>query len=72
MSHGRQTESGLAVHCQSREPEVVTVDGRKMCNVDCYLNLRKGTSSQGLYYMFILRQDDSGKWKILGWTQKAN
>ena len=57
---------------QSREPEVVTVEGRKMCNVDCYLSLRKGTSSQGLYYMFILRQDDSGKWKILGWTQKAN
>ena len=57
---------------QSREPEVVTVDGRKMCNVDCYFNLRKGTSSQGLYYMFILKQDDSGKWKILGWSEVSN
>ena len=53
---------------QNTEPEVVTVSGKKMCNVQCLFSLRKGTSGTvANYYNFILRQDDDKKWKILGW-----
>ncbi len=53
---------------QSKEPEVVTVDGKKMCTVKCLFSLRHGTVSSATYYEFIMRQDDQGKWKILGWN----
>lgn len=52
---------------QNSEPEVVTVSGKKMCNVQCLFSLRKGTSTVAAYYQFILRQDDEKRWKILGW-----
>ena len=50
---------------QNTEPEVVTVSGKKMCNVQCLFSLRKGTSTVANYYQFILRQDDDKRWKIL-------
>ncbi len=53
---------------QSKEPEVVTVDSRKMCEVECLFSLRHGTISSVIYYEFVMRQDEEGKWKILGWT----
>ncbi len=57
---------------QTKEPEEVTVDGRKMCSVDCLFNLRhasNGTTAN--YYQFILRRESAnGNWKILGWTIK--
>ena len=57
---------------QNTEPEVVTVSGKKMCNVECLFSLRKGTSGTvANYYNFILRQDDDKKWKILGWDVKS-
>lgn len=52
---------------QNTEPEVITVSGKKMCNVQCLFSLRKGTSTVANYYQFILRQDDDKRWKILGW-----
>ena len=57
---------------QNKEPEVMTVDGKKMCNVDCLFTLRQGTGRTLLYYQFILRQDENNNWKILGWTIKEN
>ena len=53
---------------QAKEPDVVKVDGRKMCTVECLFALRKGTSHVPITYDFIMRQDEDGKWKILGWT----
>ncbi len=57
---------------QTKEPEEVSVSGRKMCSVDCLINLRhasNGTTAN--YYTFILRRDEEkGNWKILGWTLK--
>lgn len=53
---------------QNKEPEVVTVDGKKMCTVKCLFSLRHGTVSSATYYEFVMRQDDQGKWKILGWN----
>ncbi|MBR4668455.1 MAG: hypothetical protein IKO76_06855 [Butyrivibrio sp.] len=55
---------------QAREPDVVKVDGRKMCSVECLFSLRKGTSHVPITYEFIMRQDEEGRWKILGWTLK--
>ena len=57
---------------QNSEPEVVTVSGKKMCNVECLFSLRKGNSGTvANYYQFILRQDDEKRWKILGWNVKT-
>ena len=53
---------------QAKEPEVVKVDGRKMCNVECLFSLRKSTKHIVVTYQFVMRMDDEGKWKILGWT----
>lgn len=55
---------------QGKEPDVVKVDGRKMCTVECLFALRKGTSHVPITYNFVMRQDENGKWKILGWTVK--
>ncbi len=57
---------------QSKEPDEVMVDGRKMCNVDCLFSLRHGSNgTTATYYQFILRRDvTTGNWKILGWTIK--
>ena len=57
---------------QSKEPKEVSVNGRKMCNVDCLINLRhasNGTTAN--YYQFIMRREkETGNWKILGWVIK--
>ena len=57
---------------QTKEPEEIMVDGRKMCSVDCLFNVRNATTpTYSNYYTFILRRDQTtGNWKILGWTLK--
>ncbi len=56
---------------QTREPEEVTVDGRKMCDVDCIFYLRHGSRGETYYYEFVMRREEgTGNWKILGWTLK--
>ena len=57
---------------QAQEPEVVKVDGRKMCSIECLFSLRQGTGHIVTTYEFIMRQDSLGRWKILGWTVKAD
>ena len=57
---------------QTREPEQVKVGGKKMCTVDCQFYLRKGSTGVSIYYQFVLRKDDNGKWKILGWEALDN
>ena len=58
---------------QNSEPEILNVSGKKMCNVECLFSLRKGsTGTIANYYQFILRQDEEGRWKILGWQVKQN
>ncbi len=57
---------------QTREPEQVKVGGKKMCTVDCQFYLRKGSTGVPIYYQFVLRRDDNGKWKILGWEALDN
>ena len=57
---------------QTKEPEEVVVDGRKMCSCDCLFNIRNATTpTYSNYYTFILRRDQTtNNWKILGWTQR--
>ncbi len=57
---------------QTKEPEEVVVDGRKMCSCDCLFNIRNATTpTYSNYYTFILRRDqNTNNWKILGWTQR--
>ena len=43
-----------------------------MCNVECLFSLRKSTKHIVVTYQFVMRMDDEGKWKILGWTVKAD
>ena len=58
---------------QNSEPEVLNVSGKKMCNVGCTFRLlKKGSGGFPNYYQFILRQDEEGRWKILGWQVKQN
>ncbi|MCR5671716.1 MAG: hypothetical protein K6G10_11980 [Butyrivibrio sp.] len=57
---------------QTKDPEEVTVNGTRMCDVDCLFSLRHGTVTNATYYQFVLRKDESGHWKILGWTLKED
>ena len=52
----------------TKEPEITTVDGRKMCHIDCWYSLRKGTSGTTvLKYRYVMRQDSEDRWKVFGW-----
>ena len=44
-----------------------TKDGH-LASLYCIFNIRKGTMLMSSNHQFILRKDDDGHWKILGWT----
>ncbi|MBO5093464.1 MAG: hypothetical protein J6C33_03785 [Lachnospiraceae bacterium] len=46
-----------------------TKDGRECASILCAYTLRKGTVLQQLEELYILRRDDDGHWKILGWQE---
>ena len=57
----------------TKDIDETTVDGRKMCHVDLMYSLRKGTSGTSiLKYRYVMRQDDAGIWKIMGWDLAPN
>lgn len=68
----KEDYSIVAYVVQNAEPNVVKVDGSKMCNIDCLFSLRHKTVTTASYYQFVMRQDDEGKWKILGWVVKQD
>ncbi len=73
VTERKNEDYGISVYSVlTKTPEIVTVEGRKMTNIDCLYTLRKSSTRILLYYEFILRQDDSGNWKILGWTTKES
>jgi cbb3-type cytochrome oxidase subunit 3 len=55
---------------QNFEPEVVTVQGSKMCDVDCFFSLMQESTRINMYYTFYMRRDSEKRWKILGWDIK--
>ena len=57
----------------TKDIDEATVDGRKMCHVDLMYSLRKGTSGTSiLKYRYVMRQDNEGRWKIMGWDLAPN
>ncbi len=55
--------------------EVLTSDlqekrdnGEEIANVVAKINLRHGTHTVSYNYLFVLRKDTEGLWKIMGWT----
>ena len=45
-----------------------TDNGEEIANVLAKISLRHGTSTDRYNYLFVLRKDSQGNWKILGWT----
>ncbi|RKM54519.1 hypothetical protein D6853_13430 [Butyrivibrio sp. X503] len=57
----------------TKDIDEATVGDRKMCHVDLMYSLRKGTSGTSiLKYRYVMRQDDEGRWKIMGWDLAPN
>ena len=53
---------------EAKELETVTVEGRESTTVQIYFSRQEGTAKfVEIYESFILRMDDEGLWKILGW-----
>lgn len=53
----------------STDVNYFTKNGRECASIFCTYTLRKGTTLQSLEEIFILRKDESGHWKILGWQE---
>ena len=51
----------------STDVEFYTKDGREMASLYCTYTIRLGTTMGNTTELFILRKDDEGHWKILGW-----
>lgn len=51
----------------STDVEFYTRDGREMASLYCTYTIRLGTTMGNTTELFILRKDDEGHWKILGW-----
>lgn len=73
VSSRKAEDYGISAYAvQEKNPEIFTKDGRDICSVDCLFTMRKGSQRILLYYQFVLRKDDEGRWKILGWITKDN
>lgn len=53
----------------STDVEYFTKDGRECAGLLCTYTLRSGAQLQYLEEQFILRKDEEGHWKILGWEK---
>ncbi|MCR5101708.1 MAG: hypothetical protein K6B41_10160 [Butyrivibrio sp.] len=46
------------------------VDGYDVAYVQCIYAVRHSTATQSTVYLFVLRKDSAGLWKIYGWTSE--
>ena len=53
----------------STDVEYYSVGEWECAKLYCAFTLRKGTALQTVDELFILRRDDEGHWKILGWEE---
>ena len=51
----------------STDVEYYTKDGREIASLYCTYTIRLGTSMGNTTEQFLLRKDEEGHWKILGW-----
>lgn len=65
----REEEIHVSSYKTSSSTDVTyfTKDGRECAGLYCTYTLRKGTSMQPVEEVFILRRNEAGHWKILGW-----
>lgn len=45
-----------------------THEGRECAQIRCIYTMRQKTNLMTIKEIYVLRKDDSGRWKILGWT----
>ena len=45
-----------------------TYNGRECAQIRCIYTVRQKTNLMTIREIYVLRKDDTGKWKILGWT----
>ncbi len=45
-----------------------TYNGRECAQIRCIYTMRQKTSPMTIKEIYVLRKDDNGRWKILGWT----
>ena len=48
--------------------EYYTYQGRECAQIRCIYTVRQKTNLMTIREIYVLRKDDTGKWKILGWT----
>ncbi|MEY8523336.1 hypothetical protein D7X98_16195 [bacterium 1XD8-76] len=48
--------------------EYYTYQGRECAQIRCIYTVRQKTTLMTIREIYVLRKDDTGKWKILGWT----
>ena len=46
------------------------IDGKECASINCLFAMRQNTEMSTINYVYILRKDEDGRWKILGWTVK--
>ena len=46
-----------------------TIDGRECASLYCTFTMRRNGTLQPVEELFILRRDEEGHWKILGWKE---
>lgn len=51
----------------STDVEFFDKDGRECARLYCSFTIRKGTAIDSINEIFVLRKDEDGHWKILGW-----
>lgn len=52
----------------STDVEYSTIDNRDCARLYCMFNLSKDSTMTNSYQEFLLRKDETGHWKILGWN----
>ena len=48
--------------------EYYTHNGRECAQIRCIYTMRQKVNLKTIRELYVLRKDDSGRWKILGWT----
>ncbi len=51
----------------STDVEYYTYENRECAQIRCVYTLRQGTSLMMLSELYVMRKDEDGHWKILGW-----
>ena len=65
-------EKGIAISSfatsASTDVEYSTVEEKEYASLYCTFTLRQNTELSATVHKFLLRKDEDGHWKILGWT----